>query len=72
MEQLKNFWARYGRVIVIILAVLIVIVFTVGVWLRGNHEKSQTTTQPASSGAVKTLTQPSQPTNTTTNPTQKP
>lgn len=74
MQQLKSFWAKHGRVIVIILAVLIVIVFTVGVWLRGNHEKSQTTTQPASSGGVKTSTQPSQttqPSNTTTNPSPK-
>jgi predicted negative regulator of RcsB-dependent stress response len=72
MQQLKSFWAKHGRVIVIILAVLIAVTFTVGVWLRGSHEKSQNTPQPASSGAVKSSTQPTQPTNTTTNPSPKP
>jgi hypothetical protein len=74
MQQLKGFWAKHGRVIVIILAVLIVIAFTVGVWLRGSHEKSLTTTQPASSGSVQTSPQPVQPTqpaNTYTNPTPR-
>ncbi len=73
MQQFNSFWAKHGRVIVIILAVLIAIAFTVGVWLRGNHQKSQTTTQPASSPLNSTQPSPStQPVNTTTNPTPKP
>jgi cytoskeletal protein RodZ len=74
MQGLKWFWNKHRRVFVIILAVIIVIVFTVGVWLRGSHEKSQSNTQPTTPGSVNTSTQPSlptQPPNTTTNPTPK-
>jgi|GEM_PF-6881865 hypothetical protein len=60
----------YKRIIVIVLAVIILVAFIIGLWLRGRQLENE---KPVSSPAV--VTQPSsrpsstQPANTTTYPT---